>query len=63
MLLGKFENLRTRDKNPIFIKDDRGGTDYTFCKSLYIRMEYYTLALRIPSNNDFYFSLVGGGIF
>ena len=59
MLLGKFENLRTRDKNPIFIKDDRGGTDYTFCKSLYIRMEYYTLVLRIPSNNDFYFTLEG----
>ena len=59
MLLGKFENLRTRDKNPIFIKDDRGGTDYTFCKSLYIRMEYYTLILNIPSNNDFYFTLEG----
>ena len=60
MLLGKFENLRTKDKNPIFIKNDRGGTSYTFCKSLYVRMEYYTLILRIPSNNDFYFSLVGG---
>ena len=59
MLLGKFENLRTKDKTPIFIKDDRGGTDYTFCKSLYIRMEYYTLVLRIPSNNDFYFTLEG----
>ena len=60
MLLGKFENLGTKDKAPIFIKDGRGGTAYTFCKSLYIRMEYYTLILRIPSNNDFYFSLVGG---
>lgn len=60
MLLGKFENLGTKDKAPIFIKDGRGGTAYTFCKSLYIRMEYYTLVLRIPNDNDFYFSLVGG---
>lgn len=60
MLLGKFENLRTRDKNPILIKNNQTGASYTFCKSLYIRMEYYTLVLRIPSNNDFYFSLVGG---
>lgn len=60
MLLGKFENLRTRDKNPILIKNNQTDASYTFCKSLYIRMEYYTLILTIPSKNDFYFSLTGG---
>ena len=59
MLLGKFENLRTRDKNPILIKSNQTGTSYTFCKSLYIRMEYYTLILKIPSNTDTYFTLEG----
>ena len=59
MLLGKFENLRTRDKNPILIKSNQTEASYTFCKSLYVRMEYYTLILNIPSNTDTYFTLEG----
>lgn len=60
MLLGKFENLRTRDKNFIVLRDNRSEAIYTFCKSLYIRMEYYTLILTMPNDNDFYFSIDGG---
>ena len=59
MLLGRFENLRTKDKTPILIKNNQTGASYTFCKSLYIRMEYYTLVLNIPNNTDTYFTLEG----
>lgn len=64
-MLGKFENIWTKDKSyfqiiPLRITPpDMNYTIYTICKNIYIKTDKYTLGFRVLDDNG-YFILVGG---
>lgn len=58
-MLGKFENIWTKDKSCFqIIPPGMGGTRYTVCKNIYIKTDKYTLGFKVLDDNG-YFIIVG----
>lgn len=58
-MLGKFENIWTKDKSYFqIIPPGMDGTRYTICKNIYIKTDKYTLGFRVLDDNG-YFIIAG----
>lgn len=58
-MLGKFENIWTKDKSYFqIIPPGMNGARYTVCKNIYIKTDKYTLGFRVLDDNG-YFIIAG----
>lgn len=60
-MLGKFENIWTKDKSHFqIIPPGMNGARYTVCKNIYIKSDKYTLGFKVTDDNGYF--IIGGGL-
>ena len=60
-MLGRFENIWTKDKSYFqIIPPGMNGARYTVCKNIYIKSDKYTLGFRVLDDNGYF--IIGGDL-